>query len=170
MTSFWDANPQQLTAWFYQIDTDRGGTLSVAELQAALRLAGLSYSGKFVNSLINMVDSDCSGKLNVQEFLQLHAIMTQAYRTFGAADRDRSGFLDLREMASSFQTLGISLDMSPDGSFYSYCKSFDFDKKGRFNIDVFIAAYVTLANAKRVHDRLQSNISFDVYVWSIAQL
>ena len=73
MTSFYDAQPPLLLAWFGSIDTDRGGSLSVTELQRALQLAGLSFSGKFCNSLINMVDNDCSGQLSQQEFLTLHA-------------------------------------------------------------------------------------------------
>ena len=58
MANFYNATPDMLMAWFQQIDTDRGGTLNVGELQRALALAGLNFSGKFVNSLINMVDMD----------------------------------------------------------------------------------------------------------------
>uniref|UniRef100_A0A7S2NAI7 EF-hand domain-containing protein n=1 Tax=Haptolina brevifila TaxID=156173 RepID=A0A7S2NAI7_9EUKA len=170
MTSFYDANQQQLLAWFTQIDTDRGGTLSVSELQRALQLAGLNFSGKFVNSLVNLVDADCSGKLSPEEFLQMHGLLRQAHMTFMNADCDRSGVLDLLELAGAFESLGFTLDKAPTGSFYTYCKSYDFDKSGRFSKEVFIAMYVTLYNAKRVHARLQSNLSFDVYLWSIAQL
>ena len=152
---------------------DRGGTLSVAELQRALQLAGLSYSGKFTNSLINMVDADCSGALNVNEFLQMHAHLKAAHQCFIGNDRDRSGILTLNEVGPAFQSLGYRLDMSPTGSFYSLCKSFDFDKSGRFSHDIFIAMYVTLFNAQRVHQRLAPSnpaLSFDVFVWGISQM
>ena len=173
MTSFWQAQQPQLLAWFNQIDTDRGGTLSVAELQRALALAGLNYSGKFVNSLINMVDQDCSGALSPQEFLNVHAALCAAYNTFHQCDVDRSGVLTLNELPQALQRLGFNLDMAPNGSFYTLCKAHDFDKSGRFGQDVFIAMYVTLTNARRVHARLQPGnptLSFDVYVWSLGQL
>ena len=206
--TFYDAQPQQLAAWFQQIDTDHGGTLNVGEVQRALALAGLNYSGKFVNSLINMVDNDCSGQLSPQEFIQMHAHLRKAYYAFIQCDADRSGILTLNEMPSAIATLGFQLDMSPNGSFYSLCKGFDFDKSGRFDVNIFIAMarrpehnraaaspavgplsrrlvrrsrrrvvllpqYVTLVNAQRVHARMQPmlpTLTFDVYVWSIAQL
>ena len=40
-------------------------------------------------------------------------------------------------------------------------------------MDVFIAMFVTLYNARRIHARLQPqmpNLSFDLYLWSVAQL
>ena len=70
MATFYDAQPDQLLAWFQQIDTDRGGTLNVGEVQRALALAGLSFSGKFVNSLINLVDNDCSGQARAPPSLE----------------------------------------------------------------------------------------------------
>jgi len=145
----------------------------VAELQRALALAGLNYSGKFVNSLINMVDMDCSGQLSPQEFLTVHQHLRAAYTMFVQSDADRSGVLTLNEIAPALQRLGFNLDMSPSGSFYTLLKSFDFDKSGRFSQDIFIAIYVQLQNARKVHQKLaQGNpaLSFDVYIWSIAQL
>lgn len=126
----WNASSRwrRLLAWFNQIDTDRGGTLSVAELQRALALAGLNYSGKFVNSLINMVDMDCSGSLSPPEFLAVHQHLRTAYTMFVQSDVDRSGILTINEVAPALQRLGFNLDMSPTGSFYTLLKSFDFDK------------------------------------------
>jgi hypothetical protein len=40
--------------------------------------------------------------------------------------------------------------------------------------DIFVAMYVSLVNAKRVHDRLKTlagpQFSFDVYVWGLGQM
>ena len=174
MSAFYDASPEMLMGWFNQIDTDRGGTLNVGELQRALQLAGLNFSGKFVNSLINMVDDDCSGQLSPQEFLKMHAHMKKAYYCFVKSDRDNSRILTLNEMPQAMAMLGFQLDMSPNGSFYSFLKQHDFDKSGRFTQDIFIAMYVTLVNAQRVHMRLAPMagpaLSFDVFVWSLAQM
>ena len=173
MATFYDATPQMLQAWFMQIDTDRGGTLNVGEVQRALSLAGLNFSGKFVNSLINLVDNDCSGQLSVQEFVNMHAYLKKAYYTFVQCDADRSGILTINEMPGAFATLGFQLDMSPNGSFYSFLKSYDFDKSGRFDQGIFIAMFVALSNAQRVHQRLQPmapTLTFDLFVWSLAQM
>ena len=51
--------------------------------------------------------------------------------------------------------------------------AFDTAAGGRFSHDLFIAMYVTLFNAKRVHARIAPSnpaLSFDVFVWSLAQL
>ena len=173
MANFYQATPDMLMGWFQQIDVDRGGTLSVAELQRALGMAGLNFSGKFTNSLINMVDADCSGALNVQEFLTMHGHLKAAWSAFMQADRDRSGILTLDEIVGAIGSLGFRLDLAPNGSFYTFIKSYDFDKSGRFSIDIFIAMYVTLFNAKQVHARMLTtnpSLSFDVYVWSLGQL
>ena len=154
--------------------TDRGGQLSVGELQRALSLAGLNFSRKFVNSLINMVDTDCSGQLSQQEFLNVHAHLKKAHQTFMMCDADRSGILTINEMPNALATLGFRLDMSPTGSFYTFLKSFDFDKSGRFSRDLFIAMYVSLFNAQRVHQRLAPmagpQFTFDVFIWSLGQM
>ena len=174
MSNFYAATPEMLMGWFNQIDTDRGGTLNVGELQRALQLAGLNFSGKFVNSLINMVDNDCSGQLSPQEFLQMHAHLQKAHQCFVQSDADRSQILTLNEMPQAFAMLGFQLDMSPNGSFYSFLKQHDFDKSGRFTQDIFIAMYVTLVNAQRVHQRLAAMVgpalTFDVFVWSLGQM
>ena len=70
-----------------------------------------------------MVDADCSGKLSPQEFVQMHAVLKQAFDVFTNSDRDRSGFLNLQEIASAFTSLGYQFDMSAQGSFYTFCKS-----------------------------------------------
>ena len=101
MANFYNATPDMLMAWFQQIDTDRGGTLNVGELQRALALAGLNFSGKFVNSLINMVDMDMSGQLSAQEFLNMHAHLKKAFMVFCQSDADRSGILTINEMPNA---------------------------------------------------------------------
>lgn len=174
MAGFYNATPEMLMAWFNQIDTDHGGTLNVGELQRALQLAGLSFSGKMINSLVNMVDADCSGQLAPQEFLNMHAHMKKAFMCFMAADADRSGILTINEMPQALANLGFQLDMSPNGSFYTFLKSYDFDKSGRFSQDLFIAMYVALVNAQRVHQRLAPMagpaFTFDLFVWSLGQM
>ncbi len=67
--------------------------------------------------------------------------------------------------------LGFQLDQSPNGSFYTFLKSYDFDKSGRFSQDIFIAMYVTLFNAQRIHQRLNlPGLDFNVFVWSLGHL
>ena len=54
-------------------------------------------------------------------------------------DADRSGILTINEMPNAMATLGFNLDMNPSGSFYTFLKAHDFDKSGRFSLDIFIA-------------------------------
>ena len=94
-------------------------------------------------------------------------------QVYYSVDIDRSGTLDLNELGRAMQAFGFQLDMSPQGSFYSFLKSYDFDKSGRFDINIFIAMYVALSNAARVHARIQPmapQLTFDLYVWGLAQL
>jgi hypothetical protein len=60
------------------------------------------------------------------------ACSCRAHNAFVQADADRSGVLTLNEMPAALAMLGFQLDMAPQGSFYTFCKSYDFTKQGRF--------------------------------------
>ena len=79
----------------------------------------------------------------------------------------------LNELAPALQQLGFTLDMQPNGSFYTMCKSFDFTKQGMFSLDIFVAMAVTLTNAKKVFDMFsrggpQATFDFNQYIYSIS--
>ena len=73
-------------------------------------------------------------------------------QVYYSVDIDRSGTLDLNELGRAMQAFGFQLDMSPQGSFYTLCKSFDFQQQGKFNLDVYIAMVVMVTNCKRMFD------------------
>ena len=103
----------------------------------------------------------------------MHAHLRKAYYCFQQNDADRSGILTINEMPGAIMSLGFQLDMAPTGSFYTFLKSYDFDKSGRFSQPIFIAMYVALVNAQRVHQRISPmapGLSFDAYVWGLAQM
>ena len=173
--AFFQAGPEQLGQWFTMIDVDRSGQLSVQELQRALAQGGLVYSTKFVASLLSMFDQSGTGQATYQEFQQIHAFLLRCQQVYHSVDSDRSNSLNLNELGRAVQAFGFQLDMSPQGSFYTMCKSYDFALTGTFNLDVFIAMAVQLTNCKRMFDMFarggpQMSMDFNQFVWSTTKL
>ena len=153
MEQFINAPPEQLAAWYQQHDADRSGSINVREFNKVLRQAGLNYPDKFANSLINMVDNDCTGQLSMAEFTAAHGHLKRAWTVFQQSDADRSGILTLNELAPAVNALGIRLDMSPNGSFYNFAKSFDFDKSAKIGQFRFSPTRCAAGWAARMHRR-----------------
>ena len=60
-----------LLLYFNAIDINGDGQISFIELKAALTQLGLPLADSQMSMLLNTVDADMSGQLNVQEFYAL---------------------------------------------------------------------------------------------------
>lgn len=63
---------------FNLIDTDRGGSLSAAELQQLVENVGMKLSDKEFEDMLKEVDSDNSGEIEFNEFI---SVMSQGLNT-----------------------------------------------------------------------------------------
>ena len=62
-----------LRACFDQLDDDGGGTIGLEELMIPLIGLGLCHSVQEVIDIFEMVDEDCSGEIEFDEFLEITA-------------------------------------------------------------------------------------------------
>ncbi|KAF8479184.1 EF-hand [Russula ochroleuca] len=108
----YNADPQ-LWQWFNAVDTDRSGSISVAELQAALVNGNWSrFDLDTVKMLMNMFDTDRNGTINFQEFTGLWKYITDWQGVFRHFDRDRSGTIDGHELSEALRNFGYPLPPS----------------------------------------------------------
>jgi len=100
----------QLWQWFTAVDTDRSGSISVNELQAALVNGNWSHFDlDTVKMLMNMFDTDRSGTIGFAEFSGLWKYISDWQGVFRHFDRDRSGSIDGQELSEALRTFGYNL-------------------------------------------------------------
>lgn len=100
----------QLWQWFSAVDTDRSGSISVNELQAALVNGNWSnFDLDTVKMLMAMFDTDRSGTIGFAEFSGLWKYISDWQGVFRHFDRDRSGSIDGHELSEALRTFGYNL-------------------------------------------------------------
>merc|ERR1712137_1417555 len=96
---------QQMKGWFTAVDKDRSGTITANEL-ATMQFGTKKISLKTAKMLLAVFDTDFSGNIGFFEYCALHKFITTLQQGFLAADRDRSGKLDLNEVHQVFVNMG----------------------------------------------------------------
>ncbi|KAH9981529.1 hypothetical protein BGW80DRAFT_338707 [Lactifluus volemus] len=100
------ADPQ-LWQWFTAVDSDRSGSISVSELQAALVNGNWSrFDLDTVKMLMNIFDTDRNGTIG---FAGLWKYISDWQGVFRHFDRDRSGSIDGRELSEAMRSFGYNL-------------------------------------------------------------
>ncbi|KAI9434774.1 hypothetical protein H4582DRAFT_742987 [Lactarius indigo] len=90
-------------AWFYTLDEDGNGQISVEELRRALinGRGGKPFSSETVKYLMNVFDLDGSGEIGFQEFKPLWVYVTKWREMFESFDYNQDGIIDATELASA---------------------------------------------------------------------
>eukprot|EP00668_Euglena_longa_P016135 GGOE01020345.1.p1 GENE.GGOE01020345.1~~GGOE01020345.1.p1 ORF type:complete len:672 (-),score=121.83 GGOE01020345.1:252-2267(-) len=137
---------------FEKFDTDHSGNLDVREFHKAIVSLGLGYSFDDAENLFNMMDEDGNGIMSMQEFLahcreyinnsaQAAAEETpkdpeaQARQAFHRFDRDRDGFLDVKDFLLAIRELGLGTTMEDAEQLFSMV---DEDGSGTMDEDEFV--------------------------------
>lgn len=142
---------------FLQVDKDRSGQLSEAELRRALVNGDYTaFDEHTVRMMIRMFDTDRSGTINFDEFCGLWGFLA-AWRTlFDRFDVDRSGNISLKEFEDALVAFGYRL--SPQFVnllFGTYAKSHsrgrgdEYEREKVLSFDLFVQACISL---KRMTD------------------
>eukprot|EP01134_Creolimax_fragrantissima_P006263 CFRG6263T1 len=140
-------NPNDpLYQWFLSVDSDRSGSIDQDELQRCLTMSGISGSWKPFSSetcrlMIAMLDKDQNGTLCFDEFRNLWGIVNGWKQVFVAADQDRSGFVDERELLQCISQLGYRL--SPQ-TIHSMALRYSDNSSGQIGFDDFVACIVRM--------------------------
>lgn len=139
-------DPNLVRQWFQQIDTDRSGELTAAELQRALQLGNLNYGLNDVDQMIRAFDTRGRRKLNMQEFERLHQFLCSIQSSFFYFDKDRSGSLSGPEVMQALQHAGFNLDQPV---LYSMMQKYDPDVSGTLTLDEYIRMCLFLQSCVR---------------------
>merc|ERR1711907_196643 len=104
---------QEVKDAFDLFDTDSSGAVSVTELVEAMRSLGLEQKNEAVFNMIKEIDTDGSGELEFQEFLEMMTARltdkpprSEIERVFKLFDDDRTGEISLNNLKRVASELG----------------------------------------------------------------
>jgi len=109
------AKLHKLNAWFVHVDKDRSGHIDAIELGKMEMPGAPPFGGRplgvaAAKSLIKMFDNDKSGTIDFYEYAALFGFMEKMNFCFFAADKDRSGSLDIGEIHSAIEAAGFKVN------------------------------------------------------------
>ncbi|KAK4897365.1 hypothetical protein LTR27_004885 [Elasticomyces elasticus] len=154
---------------FLQVDKNRSGQLTEAELQRALVNGDYTaFDPHTVKMMIRMFDTDRSGTINFDEFCGLWGFLAAWRGLFDRFDVDRSGNISLREFEDALVAFGYRLSPQFVGLLFStYARS---HSRGRgdegiggggrekvLSFDLFVQACISLKRMTDVFKRYDSD-------------
>ncbi|CAF3364351.1 unnamed protein product [Rotaria socialis] len=152
-----EPNDTFLQQVFHRVDTDRSGSISANELQAALSNGTWSpFNPETVRMMIGMFDRDGSSTIDLDEFRHLWKYVSDWEKCFRKYDLDGNGSIDKHELKTALSSFGFRLS---DQFYDLLIRKFDRTGRGTVAFDDFIQACVsiqTLTNAFRHHDHYQT--------------
>lgn len=130
--SFYTANiqPQELLPlqqWFMTVDKDRSGTIDANELQM-ITFDGQPIGLTVATKLVQVFDEDRNGSLDFSEYVALHKFVGHMRQAFFAADSDRSGRIEAREIFQALTNAGFNYLTMP--SVMELLAKFDKTRRG----------------------------------------
>lgn len=150
---------------FLQVDKDRTGQLTEAELQRALVNGDYTaFDQHTVRMMIRMFDTDRSGTINFDEFCGLWGFLASWRGLFDRFDVDRSGSISLREFEDALVAFGYRL--SPQFVqllFGTYARSHsrgrgdDYNREKVLSFDLFVQACISLKRMTDVFKRYDTD-------------
>merc|ERR1711935_1068452 len=134
---------QEVKDAFDLFDSDNSGAVSVNELVEAMQSLGLEQKNEAVFNMIKEIDTDGSGELEFQEFLEMmtarlsdKAPRTEIERVFKLFDEDRTGEISLNNLKRVASELGEEVS---NEKLQEMVKRNDVDKDGAWSMDDFYA-------------------------------
>eukprot|EP00092_Neocalanus_flemingeri_P018116 GFUD01019606.1.p1 GENE.GFUD01019606.1~~GFUD01019606.1.p1 ORF type:complete len:152 (+),score=55.23 GFUD01019606.1:41-496(+) len=127
---------------FDEFDTDGSGTISPEELLGVLRAMGQNPTEDELLNLVMEVDIDGNGTIEFEEFLSMmkksaseqdeEADLREAFKIF---DRDKDGFISMKELKKVASMLGTMLSKEELDEFMAQADS---DGNGKLDYDEFV--------------------------------
>jgi Ca2+-binding EF-hand superfamily protein len=150
---------------FLQVDKDRSGQLSEAELQRALVNGDYTaFDPHTVKMMIRMFDADRSGTINFDEFCGLWGFLAAWRGLFDRFDTDRSGNISLREFEDAIVAFGyrlspqfVQLLFSTFARTHSRGRGDDGDRQRVLSFDLFVQACISLKRMTDVFKKYDSD-------------
>ncbi|XP_023338541.1 neo-calmodulin [Eurytemora carolleeae] len=127
---------------FDEFDKDGSGTISTKELLGVMRSMGQNPTEDELLALVMEVDLNGDGTIDFPEFLEMmkqksseadqEADLKEAFKIF---DRDKDGFIDMKELKKVANMLGAMLSKEEVDDFM---KEADVDGNGKLDYDEFV--------------------------------
>ncbi|XP_004308824.1 PREDICTED: calmodulin-3-like [Fragaria vesca subsp. vesca] len=140
---------------FSLLDKDGDGSITTNELGTVMRSLGLKPTEEELEGMIEEVDADGNGRVDLQEFLSLMARKMQdnlserqLREAFKVFDKDQNGFISADELRHVMTSLGENL---MDEQVEVMLHEADIDGDGQINYEEFVK--VMLAKKTQVTDR-----------------
>eukprot|EP00090_Calanus_glacialis_P038391 TRINITY_DN6700_c0_g1_i1.p1 TRINITY_DN6700_c0_g1~~TRINITY_DN6700_c0_g1_i1.p1 ORF type:complete len:188 (-),score=63.21 TRINITY_DN6700_c0_g1_i1:124-687(-) len=131
-----------LRKYFDRVDSNKSGTITPTELQAALVNGNNSeFNLVTINMMINMFDHDKTGEICFQEFGSLWRYVVDWQNCFKSFDRDKSGSINQAELEEALTSFGYNLGPAV---YTLLLKKFDRTKNQAVRFDDFIQCCLVL--------------------------
>jgi len=99
--------------------------------------------------LVKVFDKDSSGTIDMREYCILHKFLTEMQALFFAADTDRSGTLDEREVFQAITNCGFQVSFP---TVAALCKKFDITGRKMYDFSVFLFMVAHLAHCRSIFE------------------
>ena len=93
--------------WFWGIDRDHSGSLSLNELMTCQLPGGIRLSPQTALRFLRIFDTDFSGNLGFYEFVAMFKFIEMGYNLFIMHDTNRSGTMEPHEIQPALSQMGF---------------------------------------------------------------
>jgi Ca2+-binding EF-hand superfamily protein len=93
----------QMRAWFRRVESDRSGFADVYSL-GSLEYAAVTFATKTVRRLLRLFDRNNDGKIDFNEYVQLHKFVAASHGAYYTYDKDKSDSLEFAEVEQAIKT------------------------------------------------------------------
>merc|ERR1712166_539404 len=138
-------NRELVTSAFEMFDVDGTGSIDVKEFGALLRAMGLPIDDNEAQDLVNQVDSDMSGEVEIEEFMKLMTLidgsstkLSRAEQTFTLLDKDKDGYITQEDIAVALDCIAAKYTRIELQAMF---EQLDVDGGGTFDKSEFIGAF-----------------------------
>ena len=132
---------------FYLIDNDKSGYIDIQELADIMKALGLTPNQAELIGIIEEVDKDHSGKIELKEFLDLFSRKIKnpdteedLIETFKKFDTDGNGLITAKELRHVMATLGENMTEEEADEMI---READKDEDGYINYQEFVKIMMT---------------------------
>jgi len=150
-------NPEQVKGAFEKVDLNKSGSIEWNELRHALGAIGYPNDEETVKTMMSMFDVDKSGQLNVEEFSQLVAYLSQTSQNFQQHQQGQQGQLSEQQVLQALEAQHGGFLQRVGGSKFiqSLIVYFDRHRTGYIALGAFVTIVAVIGILRVLHSRNQ---------------